>query len=112
MIPGRLHRLLPPPCDHHLYRARHLVENTFATLKRARRIATRDEHPALPFAGSLRPGLRLLLAQVILKTRAKRMHLSGGSEDFFSPPRSARLCQRADLVFFAASSAEVEARQH
>jgi transposase len=51
VIPGRLNRLVPPPCDDHLYRARHLVENTFATLKRARRIATRYEHTAVAFAG-------------------------------------------------------------
>ena len=41
VIPGRHNRLIPPLYDTHLYKARHLVENTFAILKRARRIATR-----------------------------------------------------------------------
>lgn len=50
VIPGRRGRLVPPTYDPHLYRARHLVENAFARLKSARRIATRYEQTTASFA--------------------------------------------------------------
>jgi transposase len=50
VIPGRRHRLLQPAYDVFTYRARHLVENTFARLKSSRRIATRYEQTASAYA--------------------------------------------------------------
>ena len=41
VIPPRSNRLTPRPFDHHLHRARNLVERFFARLKHFRRIATR-----------------------------------------------------------------------
>ena len=50
VIPGRRHRLVPPPYDVHVYRSRHLVENAFARLKCARRIATRYDQTVTSFS--------------------------------------------------------------
>lgn len=50
VIPGRLNRCVQPDYDTHSYLARHLIENTFAILKSARRIATRYEQTAVAFS--------------------------------------------------------------
>jgi len=50
VIPGRRNRTIQPDYDVHAYRARHLIENTFAKLKDARRIATRYDQTVLSFA--------------------------------------------------------------
>jgi transposase len=41
VIPPRRNRKAPRGYDHHLYRARHLIENFFCKLKQYRAIATR-----------------------------------------------------------------------
>ncbi|MCX6932991.1 MAG: transposase, partial [Verrucomicrobia bacterium] len=50
VIPGRRNRLVQPLYDHHSYRSRHLVENAFARLKSARRIATRYDQTVASFS--------------------------------------------------------------
>lgn len=50
VVPGRRNRCVQPEYDPYAYRARHLIENTFASLKSARRIATRYDHTATAFA--------------------------------------------------------------
>jgi transposase len=50
VIPGRRHRLVQPAYDEHSYRSPHLIENIFATLKSARRIATRYEQTATAYS--------------------------------------------------------------
>lgn len=49
VVPGRRNRCVQPPYDAALYRARHLIENTFARLKSARRIATRYDQTTLSY---------------------------------------------------------------
>ena len=43
VIPPKSNRKQPIPCDFHIYRWRHLVENFFCKIKAVRRIATRYE---------------------------------------------------------------------
>ena len=50
VIPGRRNRLVQPLYDQHSYRSRHLVENAFARLKSARRIATRYDQTVSSFS--------------------------------------------------------------
>ena len=50
VVPGRVNRRSQPAYDEHLYRARHLVENCFARLKSARRIATRYDQTCAAYA--------------------------------------------------------------
>ncbi len=50
VVPGRRSRLVQPAYDDPLYRARHLVENCFARLKSARRLATRYEQTVPSYA--------------------------------------------------------------
>jgi transposase len=50
VIPARCTRRIPPAFDAYAYRARHLIENTFARLKSARRLATRYDHTTASFA--------------------------------------------------------------
>lgn len=49
VIPGRRNRTIQPEYDAYAYKARHLIENTFANLKSARRIATRYDQTVLSF---------------------------------------------------------------
>ncbi|HWA27439.1 MAG TPA: hypothetical protein VG734_17420 [Lacunisphaera sp.] len=49
VVPGRRNRLVQPDYDAYLYRARHLIENALATLKSARRIATRYEQNVIAY---------------------------------------------------------------
>ena len=46
---GRRNRFVPPLYVQHSYRARHLVENAFARLRSARRIATRYDQTVASF---------------------------------------------------------------
>lgn len=41
VIPPKANRMQSIPCDFHMYRWRHLIENCFCSLKAFRRIATR-----------------------------------------------------------------------
>ena len=50
VVPGRRSRRVQPAYDAHLYRARHLVENCFARLKSARRLATRYDQTFASYA--------------------------------------------------------------
>jgi transposase len=50
VIPSRRNRIIQPLYDQHAYRARHLVENAFARLKSARRIATRYDQTVASFS--------------------------------------------------------------
>jgi len=50
VIPGRRNRTLQPLYDEFVYRSRHLVENAFARLKSARRIATRYDHTVASYS--------------------------------------------------------------
>ena len=43
VIPPKADRKQPIPCDFHMYKWRHLIENFFCDLKQFRRIATRYE---------------------------------------------------------------------
>lgn len=56
VIPPRRHRKEPIAYDEHLYKARHLVENTFERLKEYRRIATRYEKTDRMFSALLTIG--------------------------------------------------------
>jgi transposase len=49
VIPPKARRRLPRDFDHHLYKARHLIENFFAKLKQYRAIATRYDKTARNF---------------------------------------------------------------
>ena len=53
VIPSRLTRKQPREFDHHLYKARHLIENFFARLKQYRAIATRYDKTACNFLGAI-----------------------------------------------------------
>ena len=58
VIPSRARNKQPREYDHHLYKARHLIENFFARLKQYRAIATRYDKTARNFLGAsiwLRP---------------------------------------------------------
>ena len=50
VIPGRRNRIVPPAYDAHAYRSPHLVENAFARLKCARRIATLYDQTVTSFS--------------------------------------------------------------
>ena len=50
VIPPKANRSQPIPCDFHMYRWRHLVENFFCSLKAFRRIATRYDKTDTSFA--------------------------------------------------------------
>jgi len=50
VIPPKTNRSQPIPCDFHIYRWRHLVENFFCSLKAFRRIATRYDKTDTSFA--------------------------------------------------------------
>jgi transposase len=50
VIPPKSNRTQSIPCDFHMYRWRHLVENLFCKLKAFRRIATRYEKTDESFA--------------------------------------------------------------
>ena len=41
VIPPKSNRVIQRPCDRHLYKARHAIENVFAKLKQYRSLATR-----------------------------------------------------------------------
>ena len=60
VVPGRRSRLVQPAYDEHLYRARHLVENCFARLKSARRLATRYEQTVAAYAACVALACSLL----------------------------------------------------
>jgi transposase len=53
VIPPKANRKDPRPCDRDLYKARHLIENFFAKLKRYRAIATRCGKRAVHFLGAI-----------------------------------------------------------
>ena len=53
VIPPEANRRDPRPYDKDLYRARHLIENFFAKLKRYRAIATRHDKRAAHFLGAI-----------------------------------------------------------
>jgi transposase len=53
VIPSRANRQTPRKYDHHLYRARHLIENFFAKLKQFRAIATRYDKTARNFLAAV-----------------------------------------------------------
>ena len=53
VIPPRSSRKDQRDYDHHLYKARHLIENFFAKLKQYRAIATRYDKTARNFLGAI-----------------------------------------------------------
>lgn len=53
VIPSRSTNKQPRESDWHLYKARHLIENFFARLKRYRAIATRYDKTARNFLGAI-----------------------------------------------------------
>lgn len=53
VIPSRATSKQPREYDHHLYKARHLIENFFARLKQYRAIATRYDKTASNFLGAI-----------------------------------------------------------
>jgi transposase len=53
VIPPKARRRLPRDFDHHLYKARHLIENFFAKLKQYRAIATRYDKTARNFLAGI-----------------------------------------------------------
>ena len=53
VIPPRATRTDPRDYDRHVYKARHLIENFFASLKRYRCIATRYDKTARNFLGAI-----------------------------------------------------------
>jgi transposase len=53
VIPSISTRKVQRSYDHHLYKARHLVENFFARLKQYRAIATRYDKTAVAFLGAI-----------------------------------------------------------
>ena len=53
VIPPRPNRLTPPDFDRDLYKARHLIENFFCTLKQFRAIATRYDKTARNFLAAI-----------------------------------------------------------
>jgi len=53
VIPPKANRKTQIPCDLHMYRWRHLVENFFCKLKAFRRIATRYEKTDESFAAMI-----------------------------------------------------------
>ena len=53
VIPPRPNRLAPPAFDRERYKARHLIENFFCTLKRFRAIATRYDKTARNFLAGI-----------------------------------------------------------
>jgi transposase len=53
VIPPKANRSQPIPCDFHMYRWRHLVENFFCSLKAFRRIATRYDKTDQSFAAMI-----------------------------------------------------------
>jgi transposase len=53
IIPPRQHRRQKRDYDRHLYKARHLIENFFATLKQFRGIATRYDKTARNFLAAI-----------------------------------------------------------
>ena len=62
VIPPKMYRRLPRDFDHHLYKARHLIENFFAKLKQYRAIATRYDKTARNFLA----GIQLLVSAIWL----------------------------------------------
>lgn len=50
VVPGRRNRCVQPEYAAYAYRARHLIENTFASLKSSRLISTRCDHTVAAFA--------------------------------------------------------------
>jgi len=53
VIPSKANRRVARPCDHDLYKARHLIENFFAKLKQFRALATRYDKTARNFLGAI-----------------------------------------------------------
>lgn len=53
VIPPKANRAQVIPCDFHMYRWRHLVENCFCSLKAFRRIATRYDKTDQSFAAMI-----------------------------------------------------------
>jgi transposase len=53
VIPPKANRRLPRDVDRHLYAARHLIENFFASLKQFRAIATRYDKTARNFIAAV-----------------------------------------------------------
>jgi transposase len=53
VIPPKANRSCPTPCDFHMYRWRHLVENFFCDLKQFRRIATRYDKTDQSFSAMI-----------------------------------------------------------
>jgi len=53
VVPPRSTRKHQREYDHHLYKARHLIENFFARLKQYRAIATRYDKTACNFLGAI-----------------------------------------------------------
>jgi transposase len=53
VIPPKARRRLPRDFDHHLYKARHLIENFFAKLKQYRASATRYDKTARNFLAGI-----------------------------------------------------------
>ncbi len=53
VIPSKSNRMEKRDYDRHLYKARHLIENFFAKLKKYRAIATRYDKTAVNFLGSI-----------------------------------------------------------
>jgi transposase len=53
VIPPKANRRLPREYDHHIYQARHLIENFFAKLKQFRAIATRYDKTARNFLAAI-----------------------------------------------------------
>jgi transposase len=53
VIPSKANRRQPRKFDHHLYEARHLIENFFAKIKQFRAIATRYDKTARNFLAAV-----------------------------------------------------------
>ena len=53
VIPSKANRKQPREFDHHMYAARHLIENFFAKLKQFRAIATRYDKTARNFIAAV-----------------------------------------------------------
>jgi len=53
VIPPKTNRKVQRSYDHHLYKARHLIENFFARLKQYRAIATRYDKTARNFLAAI-----------------------------------------------------------
>ena len=53
VIPPKANRKTAIPCDFHIYRWRHLIENFFCDLKQYRRIATRYDKTDESFAAMI-----------------------------------------------------------